>query len=101
MPSREQKLAGRLLRYQLALLLFETQRPMTVAELAVALSSLGHVPPGRPSKLVSDALRWEVRRGRVRRLGRNGYATGRIPESTRRWMRRSLEEHGCAGSAAL
>jgi len=37
---------------------------------------------GRPSKAVSDALRWEIEHGRVRRLGRGRYGPAYIPRST-------------------
>ena len=37
---------------------------------------------GRASKAVSDALRWEMRRGRVRRLRRGRYGPGQMPRST-------------------
>jgi hypothetical protein len=40
---------------------------MTVAEMVVALRRLGVVVPGRERKTVSDALRWEIGKGRVRR----------------------------------
>jgi hypothetical protein len=37
---------------------------------------------GRASKQVSDALRWERRRGRVRRLARGLYGPGCVPRGT-------------------
>jgi hypothetical protein len=87
-PTRDQKLAGRALRYRLTLLLLDARRPLTTAQLIAAV----HPPTGRASKTVSDALRWEVRRGRVRRVARSTYAIGWIPESTARWMRWWLAE---------
>jgi hypothetical protein len=56
--------------------------PMTVAELSRAASGAGFPVPGRASKTISDALRWEVRRGRVVRLGRGRYGPGTMPRST-------------------
>jgi Arc/MetJ-type ribon-helix-helix transcriptional regulator len=91
MPSREQRLTGRLLRYQLTLILRAAGRPMTVKELIGALDALGHPIAGRASKTVSDALRQEVRRGRVRRGRRATYLVGHIPESTVRWMREHVD----------
>lgn len=87
MPTREQRLTGRVLRYQLTLILHGAGRPLTVKELIEALEIVGHPIGGRASKTVSDALRQEVRRGRVRRGGRGTYMVGHIPESTVRWMR--------------
>jgi hypothetical protein len=74
-------------RYRLTLALIAAGRPMTVAELTLALKGSGRMPGGRTSKVISDALRWEVRRGRVRRLGRGIYVAGEVPRSTQWWMR--------------
>ena len=80
MPTHDQKTAGRELRYRLTLVLLDHRRPMTLADLLVALDQSGYDVAGRPSKTVSDALRWEVRRGRVRRLARSTYRTGSAPQ---------------------
>jgi hypothetical protein len=53
----------------------------TVAELTGALNHNGFRVRGRPSKAVSDALRWEIDHGRVRRLGRGRYGPAYIPRS--------------------
>lgn len=60
----------------------------TVAELVTALDRWGFELGGRPSKEISDALRTEVARGRVVRVGRGRYRTGSIPGSTRRRIRK-------------
>ena len=65
---------------------------MTVSELVDCLDHLECTPAGRPGKVVSDALRWEMRRGRVRRIGRGRYAAGRIPRSTRWWMKDQIHQ---------
>ncbi|KUH67922.1 hypothetical protein AU184_23215 [Mycolicibacterium novocastrense] len=57
---------------------------------------------GRPSKTVSDALRWEVRRGRVRRLRRGHYGPGAMPRSTEHYIHRrvmALREEAAALAA--
>ena len=56
--------------------------PLTVAELVAELHSWGFTVNGRPSKTVSDTLRWEMRRDRVRRRGRGRYQQGCVPRST-------------------
>jgi hypothetical protein len=56
--------------------------PMTVAELVKELDRQGFTVKGRPTKAVSDALRWERQRGRVRRLAHGLYGPGAIPRST-------------------
>ena len=63
---------GTELRYLLTTYLFD-QGPATVAELVDALMYHGFCATGRPSKVVSDALRGEMAHGRVRRLGRGRY----------------------------
>jgi hypothetical protein len=53
-----------------------------IAELIDALSRFGFEFAGRPSKAISDALRWEMRYGRVRRHARGMYGPGSMPRST-------------------
>ncbi len=65
-------LRGRALRYVL-LARVRRRSEVTVAELVTDLLADGYVFAGRPSKLISDALRWEVRGGRVERLERGRY----------------------------
>lgn len=79
----DQPLRARALRY---LLLDELRRrpSMTVAELATRLADVGFTFTGRPSKVISDSLRWEVRRGRVERLARGVYRYRPTPWSTMR-----------------
>jgi hypothetical protein len=57
---------------------------VTVAQLVAYLHDLGFVTEGRPSKSISDCLRWEIRRGRVERLGRGRYRYRSAPPSTAR-----------------
>ncbi len=81
-------IAGLPLRYLLTTLMLEAGRPVSVRELVVWCAREGVVFQGRPSKVISDSLRWEIRRGRVMRLRRGIYrATGAaIPRSTRHWI---------------
>lgn len=67
-------------------------RVVTVAELVRWLDDLGATPPGRPSKFVSDKLRADVARGRLRRVGRGRYLGGRVPNTTWRRMQASAHE---------
>ena len=75
------ELTGLDLRYVLTRIV-SLQGPLSVAELRMRLRHLGFSVAGRPSKTISDALRWEVRRGRVERRGRGFYGPGDIPRST-------------------
>lgn len=61
--------------------------PVTVAEMVADLAEAGFTLTGRASKVISDALRWEVRRGRVVRLRRGVYRYRGAPRSTARRIR--------------
>lgn len=66
-------LRGRGLRW---VLLDELKRHAQLTVSAMARILAGHgfdLGPGRASKLISDALRWEVRRGRITRPARGVY----------------------------
>jgi hypothetical protein len=71
------------LRYALVRIL-QICGPSTVAELVDELPRWGFTVAGRPSKTISDALRWEVRRDRVRRSEdeRGFYWAGCVPRAT-------------------
>jgi hypothetical protein len=76
-----QKLQGLELRYALTLYLLQ-HGPTSVDELIEAIRWQGFDIDGRASKRVSDALRWERRRGRVRRIARGLYGPGYVPRGT-------------------
>ena len=77
-------LRGRALRFVLVDELMRHQ-DMTVAELVTALvHRAGFDLGGRASKIISDALRWETRRGRVVRIGRGRYRFSHAARSTTR-----------------
>lgn len=61
-----------------------------IRELCAAVEQHGFGVPGRVSKVVSDALRCERRRGRVVRVGRGRYRRGRLPGTTRRRCHRRV-----------
>lgn len=79
--NHKRRLRGGELRCALSMYLFQ-HGPATVAELIDALDFQGFEFPGRPSKAVSDALRWEIGHGRVRRLRRGRYGPDSMPRST-------------------
>ncbi len=60
---------------------------MTVAGMVLVLAEYGFDVGGRVSKVVSDALRWEVARGRVVRVERGVYRFAGAPASTARRIR--------------
>jgi hypothetical protein len=74
-------LEGIELRYALTMYLLQ-HGPTTVKDLIEAMQWQGFEIRGRASKQVSDALRWERRRGRVRRLARGLYGPGYAPRAT-------------------
>ena len=79
-------LRGRGLRFVLVSELM-TSGELTVAELVEIVARRGYRLAGRPSKVISDALRWEVRRSRVARIARGRYRFLGAPASTARRIR--------------
>jgi hypothetical protein len=74
-------LRGTDLRYTLTRLL-QLLGPSSVTELVAALDKWNFAVAGRPTKTVSDALRWEMQRGRVWRRGWGRYSAAGMPRST-------------------
>ena len=60
--------------------------PATIPTLLEMLEYQGFGVPGRGSKVVSDALRWERRMGRACRLRRGLYGPGQMPRSTEQYI---------------
>ncbi len=85
-------LRGRPLRYLLVTILADARGPLTVPELIARCQREGVVFDGRASKIISDALRWERRSGRVTHVARGVYVIGRVPASTGRWIARRVEQ---------
>ena len=78
-------LSGRALRYLLTVQLFD-HGPLTLRQLAQAVEQEGFDIEGRPSKTISDALRWEVAHGRscgwvAAATGPSGFPDRRSPGS--------------------
>ena len=87
---------GRELRYLLTMQLLESTE-VSLDELISGVAASGFALDGRPSKAVSDALRWEDARGRARRVRRGVYQRGSMPRSTYYWIRsqvRALQQPG-------
>lgn len=82
--------SGVQLRYAICVCLLDAQVPLTLPEVVAGLEELGVPVPGRTSKTVSDALRWEVRKGRAVRLARSLYRAGSMPRSSEWWIRRQV-----------
>jgi hypothetical protein len=74
-------LRGTDLRYTLTRLL-RLLGPSSVTELVAALEAWNFAVAGRPTKTVSDALRWEMQRGRVWRRGWGRYSAAGMPRGT-------------------
>jgi GNAT superfamily N-acetyltransferase len=77
-----------LLRYLACLALRDAERALTLPELIAEVERPGWRIAGQPNKTLADALRWDVRSGRVARVGRGRYAIDRVPKSTIWWMRK-------------
>jgi hypothetical protein len=90
---RPHDLRGRNLRYCLLTVLADAREPCTIAALLGRLDRLGlRVGGTDPHKVVSDALRYEDRLGRVRRVRRGVYASGYRPDTTVRRHRDRLRD---------
>ena len=74
-------LRGYELRCVLTIHLFQNGRA-TVADLVDMLDYYGFEVAGRASKTVSDALRYEIAHGRVRRSRRGQYGPASMPSAT-------------------
>lgn len=99
--SNSLQVRGTELRYLLTAYLFD-HGPATVAELVDALTYHGFSVDGRPSKAVSDALRWEMVHGRVRRLRRGRYGPVSMPRATEhRISQRVLALHARVAEMSL
>ena len=83
---RKERLRGRGLRF---VLVNELARhgTLTVAEMVTIVRRYRFDLGGRESKIISDALRWELARGRVVKLARGVYRYGKMPPSTARRIR--------------
>jgi hypothetical protein len=83
-------LRARLLRYFVCLELQRSDEPLAVRDLVAALERSGFRIKGRPSKAISDTIRWAVPRGWIRPHGRATYEKGRVGRTTLRYMRDTL-----------
>jgi hypothetical protein len=88
------RLVGINLRSWAVLQLADDGGVLDIAELVDRVERAGFTVEGRPSKTISDALRWEVARRRVVRLARGRYAVGRLAKVTKHRMRRRLDAFG-------
>jgi hypothetical protein len=79
--NRYRRLRGIELRYALSYYLAQHGR-RTIAELIDGLTYQGFVFDADGPKQVSDALRWEIRRGRVIRVRRGTYEATTWPRTT-------------------
>jgi hypothetical protein len=96
-PEWRTELRGTDLRYCLMTLL-EDHGPASIGELHHRLERDGlRVRGAAPNKTISDALRHELGKGRVRRVGRGRYASGARPART---VRRHRARHRSLVAAA-
>ncbi|OBK67981.1 hypothetical protein [Mycolicibacterium fortuitum] len=93
-------LRGTNLRYVLTMQLLQ-YGPQSVADLVDALEDQGFTTRGRPSKAISDALRWEMSHGRVQRVRHGRYRPAQLPRATEHRIRnRVLELRAAAADRA-
>ena len=87
-PVAPPRIHGLGLRELLVLILLDQRTPMTVSALVAAVEYRGFRIQGRPGKVVSDQLRYEVARERVEHCGRGVYAAGIVTRQARWRMQR-------------
>jgi hypothetical protein len=92
LPQPGNLLLGRRLRWVLLMLMNDAPAPIAVGDMVRSIERMGLVIHGRSSKAVSDALRWEIRRGRAARVGRGTYTIDHLPRSTAWWIRQQVRE---------
>ncbi len=90
-------LSGRELRVVATVVVLGAHRDLSIAEIISRIEARGVSIKGRASKAVSDALRWEVAKGRLTAPAWGTYAPTRVPRSTQRW----LQLHADAAIAGL
>lgn len=81
------------MRYLVLAELIRSGEALSVAELIDRFRRQKLLLPRRPNKAASDAVRWEVRKGRVVKVRRGVYRIGTIPRSTRYWILTRAEKH--------
>ena len=71
------------LRWLLTLMLLDHGGVLTIPQMVRRLEAEGLSVPDRASKVVSDALRLEIGKGRVRRVARGRYTFAGMPKATK------------------
>ena len=84
---------GRHLRYLVVLVLDRSGLDLSPSEIDDRIRRAGFRSPGRPGKAVSDALRWAVANGQVRKVRRGRYAARHVTKQTRHRYRRRIAAH--------
>lgn len=88
-PLAPNAVSGWELRWLLTLMLRDHGGPMTVEEMVRTLTARGFGFARRPSHAVSDSLRLEIGKGRVRRVARGTYVFVGMPSTTLSRFRRN------------
>ena len=91
------RLYGRSVGQAALAVLLRARRPMPIGEIVWTFAVSGVEVQGQPNKMVADALRREVARGRAVRVERGVYRVRRLPKTTewriiRRWTLRCWKQ---------
>lgn len=81
-PLAPNAIRGWELRFVLVDMLAQWGGVLSVKEMAALLERDGYSLAGRPSQVISDALRLEIGKGRVRRVARGRYRFVGMPKAT-------------------
>jgi len=74
------------------------QSPISIRMMIASAADQGFSFAGRPSKVISDALRCERRRGRIVKTGRGEYTLGTIPRTSGRLIDQRLSQLAAAAA---
>ncbi|WP_341250438.1 hypothetical protein [Euzebya pacifica] len=78
------------MRELLVIVLLESGGTWSCAELADTVEERGFLIAGRAGKVISDQLRYELPRGRARRVGRGRYVVGTVTKQAKSRMNARL-----------
>jgi hypothetical protein len=81
------------IRCSALVILLRRGHAMTIPEIQRAIEASGRTFGSRvPNRALADALAWDVKKGRVRRVSRGVYVAHRVPPSTARRLLQQLPD---------
>ena len=91
-PTRDRRRADRV-RAAICITLLDADTPLSISELVAALRRWGLPLGEHANKTVADAIRWELQRHHVRKVGRGRFAIDRLSKTTAFYMRHRVNAY--------